>query len=239
MTVARRRRRALVLLMAALACGGLAASRVETRAGEVEAQVGSLVPVVVTRSDLSPGTRLRPAQLAIRQVPERFAPRDSVAVPQQLLGLRVGAGLPAGSYVTRGALQPEAAPEDAPGRPIRRGERSVEVAVAGGEALVDARPGTRVDVVVTTEPRGAGGGSGRTYLALQDVELLGTRAAGDGGGADGAAAHASTLASLRVSLRQAVYLTAAQSFAREVRLLARAPGDKREARPEAVGAGSL
>jgi pilus assembly protein CpaB len=33
-------------------------------------------------------------------------------------------------------------------------------------------------------------------------------------------------ASLRVTLRQAVYLAAAQSFAREIRLLPRAAGDR-------------
>jgi pilus assembly protein CpaB len=35
------------------------------------------------------------------------------------------------------------------------------------------------------------------------------------------------MASLRVTLRQAVYLAAAQSFARELRLLPRAEGDRR------------
>ena len=35
-------------------------------------------------------------------------------------------------------------------------------------------------------------------------------------------------ATLRVTVAQAVYLAAAQSFARDVRLLARAPGDRRE-----------
>jgi pilus assembly protein CpaB len=33
--------------------------------------------------------------------------------------------------------------------------------------------------------------------------------------------------SLRTSLRQAVYLAAAQDFARDVRVLPRAPGDRR------------
>ena len=36
-------------------------------------------------------------------------------------------------------------------------------------------------------------------------------------------------ATLRVTVAQAVYLAAAQSFARDVRLLARAPGDRRHA----------
>jgi pilus assembly protein CpaB len=97
-----------------------------------------------------------------------------------------------------------------------------------------------VDVIVTTEAR-SGVGGGRTYLALQDVELLGARAADGGAGAagDGAAAHASAVATLRVTLREAVYLTAAQSFAREIRLLPRPPGDRRAAPPLAVRAGGL
>jgi pilus assembly protein CpaB len=239
-TASRRRRRAVVLLAIALACGGLAASRVQTRASEVEAEVGSLVPVVVTTADVQAGSRLTAGQLAVRQVPERFAPRDALVSPEQVVGQRVAGALAAGGYVTAGALNGGSEPQRAPGAPVRRGERSVEVAVAGGEALAGAPPGTRVDVIVTTEPRT--GASGRTYLALQDVELLAARAADGAGGAgagDGAAAHASTVAMLRVTLREAVFLTAAQSFARELRLLVRAPGDRRAARPLAVPAGGL
>jgi pilus assembly protein CpaB len=228
-----------VLLSLAVACGGLAASRVHTRASEVEAAVGSLVPVVVTRTEVPPGGRLRAAHLAVRQVPERFAPRDALVSPEQVVGQRVAGALAAGGYVTAGALTSGAAAQESAGAPIRRGERSVDVAVAGEEALAGAPAGTRVDVVVTTEPRT--GAAGRTYLALQDVELLGARSAeGTGGtGGEGAAAHATTVASLRVTLREAIYLTAAQSFARELRLLVRAPGDKRAAGPLAVGAGGL
>jgi pilus assembly protein CpaB len=240
-TPARRRRRAAVLLSLALACGGLAASRVQTRQSEVEAAVGPLVPVLVTRAEVPPGTRLRAGQLAMRQVPERFAPRDALISPEQVAGRRVAGGLAPGSYVTAGALSAGAGREpEAPGSPIRRGERSVEVAVAAGEPLTGAPPGTRVDVLVTTESRSGAGG--RTYLALQDIELLGARAADDAaaaGAGGGAAAHATTIATLRVTLKEAVYLTAAQSFARELRLLVRAAGDRRSAGPVAVGAGGL
>jgi pilus assembly protein CpaB len=230
----------VVLLGLALACGGLAASQVQTRASQVEAEVGPLVPVVVARADVPPGARLRAAQLAVRQVPERFAPSDSLVSPEQAVGQRVAGALAAGGYLTQGALAARAEPGRG-GGPIRRGERSVEVAVAGGEALAGAAPGTRVDVLVTTEPRGGASG-GRTYLALQDVELLAVRPAGATGGAgagDGAAARATSVAALRVTLREAVFLTAAQAFARELRLLVRAPGDMRSARPPAVEAGAL
>jgi pilus assembly protein CpaB len=75
-------------------------------------------------------------------------------------------------------------------------------------------PGARVDVLVTREARP--GSPGRTTLALEDVEVL------EAAPAEGRR----VLASLRVTLRQAVYLAAAQSFARELRLLPRAPGDR-------------
>jgi pilus assembly protein CpaB len=243
-TPARRRRRALVLLSLALACGGLAASRVQSRERQVEAAVGPLVPVLVTRADVDAGARLKPPQLAVRQVPERFAPRDALVAPDQVAGQRTAAALAAGSYVTAGALDGRAGhTAETPGAPIRRGERSAEVAVAGGAELASAPAGTRVDVLVTTESRSGAGG--RTYLALQDVELLGARAAdggasgGDGGAGAGAAAHAATIATLRVTLREAVFLTAAQSFAREIRLLVRAPGDRRPAQPLSIGASGL
>lgn len=220
MTRARRRRRALVLLSLALACGGLAASHVQSRERQVDAAVGPLVPVLVTRADVDSGARLKAGQLAVRQIPSRFAPRDALSTPAGVTGQRSAVALPAGSYVTAAALQAAAGGRDGPA-PIRRGERSAEVAVAGGEDLAAAPPGTRVDVLVTTESRNGGGG--RTYLALQDVELLGARPAPPGG--SGANDRATTLANLRVTLREAVFLTAAQSFAREIRLLVRAPGD--------------
>jgi pilus assembly protein CpaB len=55
------------------------------------------------------------------------------------------------------------------------------------------------------------------------VELLGLSAAS---GEEGGAAP-SALATLRVTARQAVYLTAAANFVQEVRLLLRPPGDRK------------
>jgi pilus assembly protein CpaB len=237
MTARARRRRAGIMLAFALAAGGLAASRVHGRAAEIEQQVGPLVPVLAARTEIEAGKLVSAGMLVVRHVPQRFAPADALAAPEQALGQRLGAPVSAGGYVTQGAL---AAAAGGDGRdqlaPLARGERSIEVAVAGGDALEGAEPGTRVDVLVTTDSRS---GSGRTFLALQDVELLGVRAASRSDSEDGAAAHASALATLRVTLRQAVYLTAAQSFARELRLLVRAPGDRRSAAPPAVSGGSL
>jgi pilus assembly protein CpaB len=226
-----RRRRAALLLSLALACGGLAASEVSSRIRDVEARVGSQVPAVVAVRDLEPGRELRASDLAVRAVPERFVPPDSLAAAGEATGSAVAVRVARGSYLTGSAL---GAGAGGPGgrRPgaLRRGERAVEVGVSGRAAGLaeSAVPGGRVDVLVSTEPRD---GAGRTFLALENVELL-DLAAADGDGAAGAPSGgegdrptATATATLRVTLRQAVYLTAAQNFAREVRLLPRPAGD--------------
>lgn len=236
-----RRGRAAALLALALAAGGLAASRFQSSVEEVEARVGRPVPVVVTSRDIRAGARLElrslDGMLAVREVPELFAPPGSLSSPDEALGLRVTAPLAAGSYVTVDDLETGAGP-GVGGPVLARGERVVEIAVAGGEPVGAAPPGTRVDVLVTT---GEEAGSGRTYVALQSVELLGVRPADRGlePAAGAAAAFAGALASLRVTLEQAVLLTAAQNFAREIRLLARSPEDRRRVGPTSVRAAEL
>jgi pilus assembly protein CpaB len=97
---------------------------------------------------------------------------------------------------------------------VRRGERALDIVATGLPRLVTA--GARVDVLVTREHA--------TELALEDVEVLAARPAPPRDGAGPQVA-----ATLRVTVRQAVYLAAAGAFAREIRLLPRAPGDHRVA----------
>jgi pilus assembly protein CpaB len=177
---------------------------------------------VAARQDIAPGAKIDPARLVVRQVPQRFVPPDTLATPGEAAGLRAQAGVPAGGYITQGALDGRAGRDPAGLRP---GERALELSVAGGQAVSGAGAGTRVDVLVTT--------GHRTYLALADVELLGIRPGSEGD------SGAKSLATLRVGLRQAVYLTAAQSFAREIRLLPRAAGDSSRPGGVSVGASSL
>jgi pilus assembly protein CpaB len=205
-----------------LACGGLAASAVREHVERVEADVGRPVPVLVARRELPAGRRLRAEDLGVRQVPARFIPPDALGSVGEAIGAELPAPLAAGGYLTAALLAAEGGRRTG----LRRGERVLEVAVAGGAALAEAAPGARVDVLVSAD-RGAGG---RTDLALEDVELLALRSsAGQGAGGEareGAAAAATATATLRVTVRQALYLTAAQNFARELRLLLRPPGDR-------------
>jgi pilus assembly protein CpaB len=115
---------------------------------------------------------------------------------------------------------------------VRHGERAAEVLASGDpEAVV---PGARVDVLVTRE--GVDGAAGATRLALEDVEVL-AAAPAPAEDRDGATAGPRVAATLRVTLRQAVYLGAAQAFAREIRLLARPQGDSARAGSLTVDSG--
>lgn len=214
MTASAKRRRGVLLLLVAALAGSMAASRVRSEERAVRAQVGALTPVVVARGPIAARHRIAPSdaaeRLAVVEVPRRFVPPGALRDPAALVGSTTAIALQPGSYVTRASLTSR---ED-PRLSLRRGERAIDVEVSGGARLaaIGGR-GARVDVVVTTEPRK---GAPRAFLAADGAELLALRRS-DGGRA---------VATLRVPVKQAVYLTAATSFGRDARLLVRSPGDR-------------
>jgi Flp pilus assembly protein CpaB len=197
------------------------------------------VPIVVAGSDIPRGRTFTAANvatlLAVKRVPARFAPPTGLSAPLDAIGLRSAVASERGDYVERGDL---AAP-GAPRAPMATASsaRLVEVPVAGAAALGDVlRPGARVDVLVTSD---RAGGGGRTYLALQRIALVGLKTGTGAGGGDRGAVPADGVATLRVTLRQAVLLTAASNFAREVRLVPRPARDEQLLGPTAISAGEL
>lgn len=230
MTPKSRRRRGLILLALALVSGALAAAQVNGHVNAVGRGAGPAVTAVVATKDLAAGTRLRAADLGLRRVPAAYLPRGALTAASEALGARLAAPLERGGYVTAAQLRGGVGS-------LRRGQRAVEIGVIGGQALDAATPGTRVDVVISTEPRG---GPGRTFVALEGVELLALRQGGASQDADnGAARTATATATLQVSLRQAVYLSAAENYAREIRLLPRPPGERDHGGRPAISANGL
>jgi pilus assembly protein CpaB len=223
--VSARRRRGLLLLSVALASGGLAASQVHERERRAADRLGPEVEVLVAARDIRAGGRIARDAVGVRLVPARFVPPDALPSADGVIGARTATALAAGGYVTTSLLDGGEKRDDIG---LRRGERTVTVEVTGGTTLAGLQPGSRVDVLVSTE---TGAGGGRTTMALAGAELLRVEAGASGSyeGADPAsgagAAGSTTLAGLRVSLDQAIYLTAADNFAREIRLLPRPPRD--------------
>lgn len=210
------RRRAAATLALALVCGWVAASDVRSHERRVKASLGPLTPALVARADVRAGKRLSGADVEIRRFPARFLPPDGLRSAADALGLRAAVTIPRGAYVTASALASPNGADDASAAALAPGERAVDVTVSNTGANELGGPGARVDVLVTT---GRDGGPGRTSLAMQDIQLLAAR---QGVGQD----SDKLIATLRVTVRQAVYLTAAQNFAQEVRLLPRPAGDR-------------
>ncbi len=214
-----RRARAVAFLTLALLAAAVAAAIADGYGSSVARGYGPLRPVVVLTRALPPGRPLDPggvaAALAVRRVPMRFVPPGALVSPSDALGLAPVSALPAGSYLLAAQLRPPRR-RDAAATPLlgdRR--RPVEISVSGAEALLAAGAapqGTKVDVVVTTEPTGSG--PGRTYVAAAGVPLLALGPGADGPGPGGASA-----ATLGLTKRQALRLIAAESFARKLTLL--------------------
>jgi pilus assembly protein CpaB len=216
-----RRRRAAALLGLALILGALAASDVAGREAALRREVGPPVPVVVLRAAVGAGDRLRPSALAVRQVPARYAPAGAYRSPGDVAGQRAAVAISAGVDLDPSLVDDGTGAATPAGPPLRAGQRVAQiVAVGTPEAIV---PGSRVDVLVTQE--GRTGEAGTTTLALEDTEVLAVAPAQASTSSDVLLPRVSL--DLRVSLRQAVYLAAAQSFARELRVLPRAAADHR------------
>jgi pilus assembly protein CpaB len=218
----------LLLVSVGLASGGLAASQVHERERRAAEQLGPSVAALVAARDLRAGARIGPAAVALRSVPARFAPPGVLTSGAGIVGARTAVPVAAGSYLNEGLFAGGERPRV---RGLRRGQRAVTVEVAGGTALAGLAPGARVDVLVSTE---TGAEGGRTSMPLAGAELLRLDETTGGGypdsdGDPGAPREQVALATLRVSLRQAVYLAAADNFAREIRLLSRPPGDRSRA----------
>jgi Flp pilus assembly protein CpaB len=213
-----RRARALAFLLAALIAATAAATIADGYGDSVVRGYGELRPVLVTASDLPAGKAIAPAvaaeKLEVRRVPVRFAPPGTLAAPAETVGLVPAASIPAGSYLL--AAQLRAPHPSGPATRLQHGRRPVEIVVSGAGALVAmgaAPTGSRVDVVVTTEPEGSGGG--RTYVAAPAVPLLGL-----GPGSEGVESETAT-ATLGLTRAQALRLIDAESFARRITLIPR------------------
>jgi Flp pilus assembly protein CpaB len=202
----------------ALIAAALAAAIADGYGASVARGFGPLRQVVVVARGLRPKRPLGPAEvsreLEVRRVPARFVPPDALGDPAEALGLVPAAPTPAGSYLLASELRPPR--RRAAERSRLGGDRHpVEITVSGAQALLAAGPtpaGTKVDVVVTTEPTGRG--PGRTYVAAAGVSLLALGAGPEGPGPGGTSA-----ATLALTKAQALRLIAAESFARKLTLL--------------------
>jgi len=177
------------------------------------------VPVLVARQALPAGTLLDAATLADAFVATRLRaglplgglPADAAAVVDLRTAVDLAAGEPL-SLAALGGGRPVIAP-------LSPGERAVPVpAQAVGASASALEPGMLVDVVASSGE----GPAGRTRVVVSGAEILAVESGGDGGFGT---SPASGVVLLRAGARDALVITAALNFAREVRLLARPDGE--------------
>jgi Flp pilus assembly protein CpaB len=212
-----RRGRAIAFGAAALVAAVTAAAIADGYGNSVARGYGELRPVVVASEQLAAGEQIDAelsGALEVRRVPVRFVPDGALRNPGEALGLIPAAAIPSGAYLLASQLRPPR-PANA-GPALGAGRRPVQIAVTGADALAVAGPdpvGSRVDVVITTEPDGPG--AGHTYVAAAGVPLLalGPGPEGDAGG--------TAAATLGLTRPQALRLIAAESFARQVTVMPR------------------
>lgn len=158
--------RAARFAIAALACALLAGWLTFDYTSRAEQKSGPLQAVLTTQTALERGSELSAqSQLAIREVPARFAPPDALSDPSDALGERLQAAIPAGAFITRSILS---GGESAAGRyKLRGSERAltIDVVVSPAGELLSA--GNRIDLFAS-----GFGGDQRTEAVLSGAEVL-------------------------------------------------------------------
>jgi Flp pilus assembly protein CpaB len=220
-----RRARAVAFLLMAGICAAIAVAIADGYSDRVSSQLGTLRAVLVASEDLPGGRTIEPRdaarRLEVRRVPERFAPPDALARPEEAIGRSPAARLPAGAYVLASQLRaPERRRERGP--KLGRGRSPVDIEVSGaGALLLGEGKSTKVDAVITTEPRASG--RGRTYVAARGIRLLSLIEGGAGRAVEELPGPPRWTATLALTRGEALRLIQAESYARQIRLLARLP----------------
>ncbi len=211
-----RRRRAILMLIAAVGAGLLAVTLVGGYSTSVAESYGDLRPVVVVTRGLEPGRVISPkvasSNLETRRIPIRFAPAAALSEPAQAIGLEPLGSLPTGGYLTGNMLRP---PDDQSRKKpsAGRGRHAVEISVAGAGALTGS---AKVDVLITTD-NDRGGGS--TRVAARRVPLIAVGRSGQSESGPGL-----TEVTLGLTRSQAIRLVDAETFARRITILPPAGG---------------
>ncbi len=231
-----RRRRPWPLIVAALTAAILAATLVSRYSNSVRAQVGPLKQVLIARKDIPADKKIDPANAGAyfqqRLVAQRFLPQQYFTSAGELTGMKARVDIAAGTYISPGQFGGDA---QGSANVQSKGTRVVEVAASGSGVAEQIGPGSRVDLVVTV---GGDSGPGSSFLALEAAEVVAVGQAPDSGGS-GSAGGPQILVSLLVTPRQAVYLTAAQNFAKQITVLPRPDGDTARIGPLSVSKSGL
>ena len=180
----------------------------------VSKQVGAKISVVTLAAPLNPYQPVSPNMLREVSLPQKWAPRNALTDPDQLIGLVSQVSLSTGTYLQQGMLEPAPA--------VAQGQRAMEVAVnAETGAGLQIQPGDVVDILASYQGSSGSGGirsRDRVDVVVPSVRVV-TMEQTTGGSGNG-----SVPAILSVTPEQAQQILYAQSFATKLILTKVAPG---------------
>jgi pilus assembly protein CpaB len=169
-------RKGLTVAGVSLLIGGITAvsmhAYLEGQAQQLEQRYqGTLVPVVVARIDLQPGTTLKEDMLAARKVPADFAMSTSISPDnyETVLGKTISHPIRKGDQITYAAVEgPKASTFSAR---VGKGRRAITVPVDEINSISGMlEPDDRIDLIASHDGDGGGG----AYPFLQQVRVLAT-----------------------------------------------------------------
>jgi pilus assembly protein CpaB len=212
-----RQRRGVLLLVLAGLGAVIVFVLVAGYVSDVRSEVDPKVAVVKVTRDVPAFTEVTEDALETEEIPEKWAPATAIGDPAELTGLVSGTDIPAGSIVQEGMLidQPEL------------GEEQREIAI-----LVDAEtgvagkigPGSIVDIFATFS-----GGTCRSEIVVTNARVVDVGVSREQSEQQqtGELVEEDVLpVTFALSVQEAQILTAAESFADEVRLALLRPGSE-------------
>jgi Flp pilus assembly protein CpaB len=212
-----RQRRGALLIGVAIIAAALVAVGVVRYLGEVRSQLGPMVTIVATSSDLAAYTPITVDHLTTAEVPERWAPPNTYTDASQLLGLVTSADVPAGTLMTDGLVQ------DRPS--VEPGQREIAVMVDAETGVAGKiRSGDLVDIFATFDGSDTVPPSARIVVQRAQILEVGTPV-GEDGELRGFEGSARVPITFLLSVPDARTLTYVESFANSIRLALRSPLD--------------
>jgi pilus assembly protein CpaB len=147
----------------------------------VSKQVGGKISVVTLVSSISPYQAVQPNMLGEISVPQKWAPRDAITDPDQLIGLVSQVPLSAGTELQQGMLVPAPA--------LAQGQRAMSIMVDAGSGVgLQIQAGDLVDVLAAYQGNSQASGTlthNRSEVVVPSARVLSIEAPTGGGGGTG------------------------------------------------------
>ena len=214
-----RQRRGVLLLLVTLLGAALTFVGVATYVSSVSSQVGPMTQVLRLTTDVEALHAVTEADVEVVEVPERWAPANTVSSYGQVEGLVAASAYAAGSVLQTGMLT------DPPG--LTNGAREVAIMVDAETGVAGRiQPGDYVDIIATIEDEETGARTAQIIVQNALIIDVGVATTVEDENASGAFTETQAVpVTFALSTADSLRISYAESFAVKLRLALRGTGD--------------